>query len=83
VKKYLLIFILIFTLISCQKEDIVINQYKNIDMDSTTVQDTIGDKKLKLYDIVYKVSNKKDNVKSRKRKRFKFKEFIKSKFKKY
>jgi hypothetical protein len=82
VKKYLLIFILIFTLISCQKEDIVINQYKNIAMDSTTVQDTIGDKKLKLYDIVYKVSNKKDNVKYRKRKRFKFKEFIKSKFKK-
>jgi hypothetical protein len=80
VKKFLIIFILISTLISCQKEDMVINQYKKIIIDSTIFQDTIITKKLKLYKIVDKVSNKKEP--KSKKKRFKFKEFIKSKFKK-
>jgi len=74
VKKFLIIFILISTLISCQKEDMVINQYKKIIIDSTIFQDTIITKKLKL------LSNKKEP--KSKKKRFKFKEFIKSKFKK-
>lgn len=58
----------------------VINQYKKIIIDSTIFQDTIITKKLKLYKIVDKVSNKKEP--KSKKKRFKFKEFIKSKFKK-
>jgi len=74
VKKFLIIFILISALISCQKEDMVINQYKKIIIDSTIFQDTIITKKLKL------LSNKKEP--KSKKKRFKFKEFIKSKFKK-
>lgn len=81
-KSFLLIFILISTLISCQKEDMMINQYKEKNIDSTMVQDTISSKKLKLYELVDKVSSKKEPVKSRKKKRFKFREFIKSKFKK-
>lgn len=52
----------------------VINQYKKIIIDSTIFQDTIITKKLKL------LSNKKEP--KSKKKRFKFKEFIKSKFKK-
>jgi hypothetical protein len=80
VRNILLILILIFTLVSCQKEDILSNQYEKNLTDSITVNDTIN-KKIKLYEIVNKV-NKKEPVKSRKKKRFKFKEFIKSKFKK-
>jgi hypothetical protein len=76
----LLIFILIFT-ISCQKEDMVINQYKERTIDSTMVQDTVS-KKLKLYEFVDKVSIKKEPVKVQKKKRFRFIDFIKSKFRK-
>ncbi len=79
VRNILLILILIFTLVSCQKEDILSNQYEKNITDST-VNDTIS-KKIKLYEIVNKMS-KKEHVKTKKRKRFKFKEFIKSKFKK-
>jgi hypothetical protein len=79
VKKALLGSVLITTIIitSCEKDDIVLNQQKNIEVDST--------KKSKVYnfvDAVNKISTKKEPVKSRKKKRFKFKEFIKSKFKK-
>jgi hypothetical protein len=79
VKKALLGSVLITTIIitSCEKDDIVLNQQKNIEVDST--------KKSKVYnfvDVVNKISTKKEPVKSRKKKRFKFKEFIKSKFKK-
>ncbi len=56
------------------------NQYEKSLTDSTIVNDTIS-KKIKLYEIVNKMS-KKEHVKTKKRKRFKFKEFIKSKFKK-
>jgi hypothetical protein len=80
VKRFLLIFILIFT-ISCQKEDMVINQYKERTIDSTMVQDTVS-KKLKLYEFVDKVSIKKEPVKVQKKKRFRFIDFIKSKFRK-
>ncbi len=76
----MLIFILIFT-ISCQKEDMVINQYKERTIDSTMVQDTVS-KKLKLYEFVDKVSIKKEPVKVQKKKRFRFIDFIKSKFRK-
>ncbi len=75
---YLLI--VLFSLTSCQKED-MINQYKNITSDSTMVQDTV-DRKLKLYKFINKASSKKEPVKVRKCKRFRFKDFIKSKFKK-
>ena len=78
-KKALLGSVLITTMIitSCKKDDIVLNQQENIEVDST--------KKSKVYnfvDAVNKISTKKEPVKSRKKKRFKFKEFIKSKFKK-
>ena len=65
---------------SCQKED-MISQYKDITTDSTMVHDTIG-KKLKLYKFVDKISSRKEPVKVQKRKRFKFRDFIKSKFRK-
>jgi hypothetical protein len=80
VRNILLVFIFIFTLTSCQKEDILNSQYEKSLTDSTIVNDTIS-RKIKLYEIVNKVS-KKEPVKTKKRKRFKFKEFIKSKFKK-
>jgi hypothetical protein len=75
---YLLIISLIFT--SCQKED-MISQYKDTTKDSTMVEDTVS-KKLKLYEFVDKISSKKEPVKVQKRKRLKFRDFIKSKFKK-
>lgn len=80
VRNIILILILIFTLVSCQKEDMLGNKYEKSLTDSTIVNDTIS-KKIKLYEIVNKMS-KKEHVKTKKRKRFKFKEFIKSKFKK-
>lgn len=75
---YLLIVLLSFT--SCQKED-MISQYKDIITDSTMVKDTV-DRKLKLYKFINKVSSKKEPVKIHKKRRFKFRNFIKSKFKK-
>lgn len=75
---YFLIISLIFT--SCQKED-MISQYKDITKDSTMVEDTVG-KRIKLYEFVDKISSKKDPVKVQKRKRLKFRDFIKSKFRK-
>jgi hypothetical protein len=59
----------------------VINQYKERTIDSTMVQDTVS-KKLKLYEFVDKVSIKKEPVKVQKKKRFRFIDFIKSKFRK-
>ena len=81
-KKTLLGSVLITTMIitSCKKDDIVLNQQENIEVDST--------KKSKVYnfvDAVNKISSKKEEsvkTQSKKSKRFKFKEFIKSKFKK-
>lgn len=75
--KYLLLILITFT--SCQKED-MIDKYKDITTNST-IQDTVG-KKLKLYEFVDKVSNKKESVKIQKRKRLKLRDFIKSKFRK-
>ena len=65
---------------SCQKED-MISQYKDITTDSTMVQDTVG-KRIKLYEFVDKISSKKEPVKVQKRKRLKFRDFIKLKFRK-
>ena len=59
----------------------MISQYKDITTDSTVVKDTIG-KKLKLYNFVDKISSKKEPVKVQKRKRLKFRDFIKLKFRK-
>lgn len=75
---YFLIISLIFT--SCQKED-MISRYKDITKDSTMVEDTVG-KRIKLYEFVDKISSKKEPVKVQKRKRLKFRDFIKSKFRK-
>ena len=73
--------IVTISLISCQKEDMLINQYEKNLTDSTIVDDTVS-KKIKLYDFVDKLSSKKEPVKKKKRKRFKFRDFIKSKFRK-
>jgi hypothetical protein len=81
VRKFLLILIVTISLISCQKEDMLINQYEKNLTDSTIVDDTVS-KKIKLYDFVDKLSSKKEPVKKKKRKRFKFRDFIKSKFRK-
>jgi hypothetical protein len=75
---YLLMILLSFT--SCQKED-MISKYNDISIDSTMVQDTVG-KRIKLYEFVDKISSKKEPVKVQKRKRLKFRDFIKSKFRK-
>jgi hypothetical protein len=75
---YLLIILLIFT--SCQKED-MISKSNDISIDSTMVQDN-DSKKLKLYEFVDKISSKKEPVKVQKKRRFRFRYFIKSKFKK-
>jgi hypothetical protein len=69
------------SLISCKKEDMTSNQYQKKLIDSTLVSDT-GSKKIKLYDFVNKISIKKEPIKVRKKKRFNFRDFIKSKFKK-
>jgi len=81
VRKFLLILIVTISLISCQKEDMLINQYEKNLTDSTMIDDTVS-KKIKLYDFVDKLSSKKEPVKNKKRKRFKFRDFIKSKFRK-
>ena len=73
--------IVTISLISCQKEDMLINQYEKNLTDSTMIDDTVS-KKIKLYDFVDKLSSKKEPVKNKKRKRFKFRDFIKSKFRK-
>lgn len=82
-KKALLGSVLVTTMIiiSCKKDDIVLNQQENIEVDSTN--------KSKVYnfvDAVNKISTKKEEpvkTQPKKSKRFnKFKEFIKSKFKK-
>jgi len=70
---YLLMILLSFT--SCQKED-MISKYNDISIDSTMVQDTVG-KRIKLYEFVDKISSKKEPVKVQKRKRLKFRDFIK------
>jgi hypothetical protein len=75
---YFLIISLIFT--SCKKED-MISKYNDISIDSTMVQDTVG-KRIKLYEFVDKISSKKEPVKVQKRKRLKFRDFIKLKFRK-
>ena len=75
---YLLIILLIFT--SCQKED-MISKYNNINTDSTMVQDTVS-KNLKLYEFVDKISSKKEPVKVKRKKRLRFRNFLKSKFRK-
>jgi len=75
---YLLMILLSFT--SCQKEDII-SKYNDISIDSTMVQDTVG-KRIKLYEFVDKISSKKEPVKVQKRKRLKFRDFIKLKFRK-
>jgi|694.fasta_scaffold33412_14 hypothetical protein len=75
---YLLMILLSFT--SCQKED-MISKYNDISIDSTMVQDTVG-KRIKLYEFVDKISSKKEPVKVQKRKRLKFRDFIKLKFRK-
>jgi hypothetical protein len=75
---YFLIISLIFT--SCQKED-MISKYNDISIDSTMVQDTVS-KRIKLYEFVDKISSKKEPVKVQKRKRLKFRDFIKLKFRK-
>lgn len=59
----------------------MISQYKDITKDSTMVEDTVG-KRIKLYEFVDKISSKKEPVKVQKRKRLKFRDFIKSKFRK-
>jgi hypothetical protein len=59
----------------------MISKYNDISIDSTMVQDTVS-KKLKLYEFVDKVSIKKEPVKVQKKKRFRFIDFIKSKFRK-
>ncbi len=59
----------------------VINQYTEKNIDSTMVQDTISSKKLKLHDLLIKYQVKRTGE-IQKEKRFKFREFIKSKFKK-
>jgi formaldehyde-activating enzyme involved in methanogenesis len=83
VKKTLLGSVLVTTMIitSCKKDDIILNQQENIEVDST--------KKSKVYNFVHvvnKISIKKEEpvkTQPKKSKRFnKFKEFIKSKFKK-
>lgn len=73
--------IVTISLISCQKENMLINQYEKNLADSTMIDDTVS-KKIKLYDFVDKLSSKKEPVKNKKRKRFKFRDFIKSKFRK-
>lgn len=75
---YLLMILLSFT--SCQKED-MISKYNDISIDSTMVQDTVG-KRIKLYEFVDKISSKKEPVIVQKRKRLKFRDFIKLKFRK-
>jgi len=45
------------------------------------VEDTVG-KRIKLYEFVDKISSKKEPVKVQKRKRLKFRDFIKLKFRK-
>jgi len=75
---YPLIILLIFT--SCQKED-MISKYNDTVIDSTMVQDKVS-KNLKLYDFVDKISSKKEPVKVKRKKRIRFRSFLKSKFKK-
>jgi len=75
---YLLIVLLCFT--SCQKED-MISKYNDTVIDSTIYQDTAS-KRLKLYDFVDKISSKKEPIKVKKRKRLRFRNFLKSKFRK-
>ena len=75
---YLLMALLIFT--SCQKED-MISKYNDTTIDSTMVQDT-SNKRLKLYDFVDKISSKKEPIKAKKKKRLRFRNFLKSKFRK-
>jgi len=58
----------------------LINKYEKKLTNLTTVNDTIT-KKIKTYKIIKRVGEK-EQAKTKKRKRFKFKEFIKSKFKK-
>lgn len=97
VKKALLGGALAATMIgtSCKKDDIFPEQPEKIEVDSTKVDDKVDDvtdsetKKSNLYnfvDAVNKISSKKEEpikTKSKKVKRInKFKEFIKSKFKK-
>ena len=97
VKKALLGGALAATMIgtSCKKDDIFPEKPEKIEVDSTKVDDKTGDvtdsetKKSNLYDFVdavNKISSKKEEpvkTKSKKVKRInKFKEFIKSKFKK-
>lgn len=96
VKKALLGGALAATMIgtSCKKEDILPNDVQKITVDSTKVDDKVDDvtddKKSKVYnfaDAIDKISgNKKEPVKSSKPKKIrkinKFKDFIKSKFKK-
>jgi hypothetical protein len=97
VKKALLGGALAATMIgtSCKKDDIFPEKPEKIEVDSTKVDDKTGDvtdsetKKSNLYDFVdavNKISSKKEEpvkIKSKKVKRInKFKEFIKSKFKK-
>ena len=82
-KKALLGSVLVTTMIiiSCKKDDIVLNQQENIEVDSTNKS-----KVYKFVDAVNKISTKKEEpvkTQPKKSKRFnKFKEFIKSKFKK-
>jgi hypothetical protein len=59
----------------------MISKYNDISIDSTMVQDTVG-KRIKLYEFVDKISSKKEPVKVQKRKRLKFRDFIKLKFRK-
>jgi len=75
---YLLITLLIFT--SCQKED-MISKYHDTTIDSTVVEDKVS-KNIKLYDFVDKISSKKEPVKVKRKKRLRFRNFLKSKFRK-
>jgi hypothetical protein len=59
----------------------MISKYNNINTDSTMVQDTVS-KNLKLYEFVDKISSKKEPVKVKRKKRLRFRNFLKSKFRK-
>ena len=95
VKKALLGGAIVATMLgtSCKKEDILPNDNQKVTVDSTKVDDKVDDvtddKKSKVYnfaDVIDKIStDKKEPVKSKPkkiRKVSKFKDFIKSKFKK-
>jgi hypothetical protein len=59
----------------------MISKYNDTVIDSTMVEDKVS-KRIKLYEFVDKISSKKEPVKVKSKKRLRFRNFLKSKFRK-